>query len=180
MPLAVVAPTIDESLREGESPAAYLERVSAEKLVAARAAAAVAGVTAFGAVLVADTTVTLDDAILDKPTTVDEAKDALVRLSHRTHRVATRFLLGAADGDASVLHAETVVTEVTFRALDPDEIAAYAASREGFDKAGGYGIQGGAAGFVRRIDGSYTSVVGLPLAEVVAALRACGLLPASP
>ena len=73
--------------------------------------------------------------------------------------------------DDAVLHAQTVTTTVWFRELEPDEIAAYVATGEPMDKAGAYGIQGGAASFVRAIEGSYTNVVGLPLAEVVTALR---------
>jgi septum formation protein len=94
-------------------------------------------------------------------------------LSGRTHQVHTRFALaapGGTDTAAPPWHAQTVITRVTFRALAEPEIAAYAASGEGADKAGGYAVQGLGAGLVARIDGSYSAVVGLPAAEVVAAL----------
>jgi septum formation protein len=73
------------------------------------------------------------------------------------------------------MHLETVRTEVEFRALNAQEIARYIASGEPFDKAGGYGIQSGAAHFVRAIRGSYTNVVGLPAAEVIECLRRFGV-----
>lgn len=176
VPLVVVAPTVDERVVPGEAPLAYLERVTAAKLAAARALAGARALPRPRAVLVADTTVVLADAILDKPATPEAARALLLALSGATHDVRTRFVLGAAD-DEAVLAAETVTTRVTFRSLGEDEIDAYVASGEPFDKAGGYGIQGGAAGFVLRIEGSYTSVVGLPLAEVIRALRVTGLLP---
>jgi septum formation protein len=183
VPLMVLAPKVDEALRAGEAPAIYLERIAAAKLDAAasaHASAVRAGASrAAGAILVADTMVTKGGVVLDKPDGPEAARAALEALSGQTHEVATRFLVGdpegAANGPARVLHGETVRTEVTFRALAAREIDAYVSGREGLDKAGGYGIQGGAAGFVSRIEGSYTSVVGLPLAEVLVALRRLGL-----
>ncbi len=178
VPILVVAPRVDETLRSGEKPADYLARVTAAKLRAARATAEDTYLAPFGAVLVADTIVELGGEILDKPESADAARAALQKLSGQTHRVSTRFVLGSASapsGEDGSLHAETVTTEVTMRVLSPTEIERYVAAGEGLDKAGGYGIQGGAAGFVARIDGSYTNVVGLPLAEVVSALRDAGL-----
>ena len=96
----------------------------------------------------------------------------IARLSGQTHEVYTRFALGDAE---DVHHAETVVTRVTFRALGRDEIDAYAATGEGMDKAGGYAVQGRASGFVSRIEGSHTNVIGLPACEVVVALRRLGV-----
>jgi septum formation protein len=90
-----------------------------------------------------------------------------------THEVWTRFAIGAS---GATLHAETVRTQVTFRDLDDDEIARYAASGEGRDKAGAYAVQGLGAFMVARIDGSYANVVGLPACEVIVALRTLGLL----
>ena len=176
VPLAVVSPAVDERVSGRERPSAYLERVAGAKLAAARALVPSLAPLAPRAVLVADTTVALGDDILDKPASAERARELLQTLSGRTHDVRTRFVLGAAETD-DVLAAQTVTTRVTFRSLGDEEIHAYVASGEPFDKAGGYGIQGGAAGFVLRIEGSYTSVVGLPLAEVIAALRVAGLLP---
>jgi septum formation protein len=90
--------------------------------------------------------------------------------------VRTRFLLADVAAAAPPAHAQTVVTRVTFRSIPEGEALAYAATGEGRDKAGGYAVQGRAAAFVERIDGSYTNVVGLPLCEVVVAMRALGWL----
>jgi septum formation protein len=128
---------------------------------------------AVGGLLVADTVVIASgDVVLGKPEGEEAAREALLRLSGGTHQVLTRFVLAEADG--GVAHVESVITRVTFRALSADEANDYAARGEGRDKAGGYAIQGRAAIFVERIDGSYTNVVGLPLCEVVVALRRLG------
>ena len=164
----------DESELPGEAPRAYLERVVSMKLALAHPLAMSRGLD--GA-LVADTTVVLDDAMLAKP--VDEADNARMvrRLAGRSHEVMTRFAISDRSGPA---HAETVVTRVDVKQLDDDEIAAYVRHGEGRDKAGGSAIQGLGMFAVTRIDGSYTNVVGLPAAEVVAALRRVGLLRSFP
>lgn len=117
--------------------------------------------------LAADTLVVLNGAVLGKPRSVEEAEAMLARLSGRSHEVITGVALLDAEKE-DVFHVGTLVE---FRPLSPDEIGAYVRSGEPMDKAGAYGIQGGAAGFVRGIQGSYTNVVGLPLAEVVERLR---------
>jgi septum formation protein len=128
-------------------------------------------------VLVADTVVIAPDgSILGKPVDAHDARSMLVRLAGNTHEVRTRFLLGEPDKGGHVSHAETVTTRVTFRAVTHDEAQAYAAMGEGRDKAGGYAVQGRAATFVERIEGSYTNVVGLPLCQVVVAMRVLGWL----
>lgn len=163
----MAAPDVDETMHAGETPDAYVERIGALK------AAALAVQPGDIALLVADTTVVVDDHILGKPETADAAQRMLEELSGRTHVVATRFLLRRlSDGRT---HAETVRTAVVFRALGRAELEAYARSGEGADKAGGYAIQGGAAAFVSEIRGSYTNVVGLPLAQVAEALDRLGL-----
>ena len=124
-------------------------------------------------ILVADTSVVIDGRILGKPDGEGDARSMLVLLAGRTHEVMTRFAV-AGEG---ALHAETVATRVTFRPLDDGEIDVYAASGEGIDKAGGYAVQGLGASLVARIDGSYSSVVGLPACEVIVALRRLGALP---
>jgi len=154
----------------GEAPDAYLARVVLAKLAAVRAKAA-----GDGAILVADTSVIVDDAILGKPADEAEGLAMIEQLAGRTHEVHTRFAVGAAREEAP-MHAETVVTKVTFRALFPGEARAYVASAEGRDKAGGYAVQGLGASFTARIDGSYTNVVGLPACEVAVALRRLGLI----
>jgi septum formation protein len=137
-------------------------------------------------VLVADTIVLVDSAILGKPASTDDARSMLRRLSGRTHEVRTRFALGAAPNQAGLVptsaafHAETVTTFVEFRDLDAQEIDRYVATGEGSDKAGGYAIQGIGSFAVRRIEGSYTNVVGLPVCEVIVALRSAGFLDVFP
>ena len=170
----------DESVRPGELADAYLERVALAKLEAVRAkllAAAARDAPGATAILVADTSVIVDGAILGKPRDDADGLAMIERLAGRTHEVHTRFAL-APVGGAAVLHAETVVTRVTFRALLDGEARAYVASGEGRDKAGGYAVQGLGASFTQRIDGSYTNVVGLPACEVFVALRRHGLRPA--
>lgn len=152
---------IDESVAEGERPFAYLERVVDAKLQAVRVREG-----AKGLLLVADTAVICDESILGKPDDDAHARRMLASLAGRRHRVATRFAV--ARGETVV--AETVLTEVEFRSVSAEEIAGYVATGEGRDKAGAYAIQGGAAGFVRRLEGSYTNVVGLPICEVLEAL----------
>jgi septum formation protein len=125
-------------------------------------------------VLAADTVVELDGSILGKPKDQDEARAMLARLAGREHRVLTGFTLLAPGG--TVRAAEVVVTRVRFRALDARAIATYVESEEPADKAGGYGIQGLGAGLIDGIEGSFTNVVGLPLAEVGRALGEAGLL----
>ncbi len=164
----------DESELPGEAPRAYLDRVVAAKLALALPIAVTRGLDA---ALVADTTVVLDDAMLAKP--VDAADNARMvrRLAGRSHEVMTRFAIGRPAGH---VHAETVTTRVEVKALDDAELDAYVRHGEGRDKAGGYAIQGLGMFAVTRIDGSYTNVVGLPAAEVVAALRALALLGSFP
>jgi septum formation protein len=175
IPLVVFAVDVDEGCRAGEAATPYLERIVGDKLERAladdRAKAA-------SVVLVADTIVLLGDRILGKPAAPDEARAMLAQLAGRGHEVRTRFALGVPAGSASatVLHAETVTTRVEFRPLDADEIDRYVATGEGADKAGAYAIQGVGAFAVSRIDGSYANVVGLPVCEVVVALRRAGQL----
>ncbi|WP_437617198.1 Maf family protein [Sorangium sp. So ce834] len=186
LPLRVAAAEVDEAGRPGEGAAAYLERVTLAKLAAARRLQQAVGA---GAILVADTSVILGDSILGKPRDEGDARAMLRALSGREHQVWTRFAIAGAEaelapaatpGRAEALHAETVVTRVRFRELDDDEVASYAATGEGLDKAGAYAIQGIGAFAVAGIEGSYSNVVGLPACEVVAALRAAGLLARFP
>lgn len=161
VPLVVRPVDVDEAVRPGEGAYAYLERVVADKAAAARRAAP------GGLMLVADTSVIVDGEVLGKPGDDDEARAMVGRLQGREHEVATRFALGDA-------HAETVRTRVWFRPLADPQIRRYVATGEGRDKAGAYGIQGVGAMLVSRIEGSYTNVVGLPLAEVIVALEGLG------
>ena len=182
---AVVVADVDESIREAESPSTYVRRLAAEKSAAAAIAAlkgcatsATAAVSpgsnvaqGFGAaetiILGADTTVVVDGEILGKPHDDEEGQQMLRRLSDKKHQVLTGLSLR--QGAYEVGRVET--TTVTFRALTDEDISWYVASGEGRDKAGGYAIQGLASRFIPRIAGSYSNVVGLPVACVDELLR---------
>ena len=139
-------------------------------------AKAKAGASAAGAdrtVLAADTVVALDGAILGKPASKADAAKMLGLLSGRTHEVVTAVVL-VSGGRAREL---VVSTLVSFAKLGAGEIEWYVSTGEPMDKAGAYGIQGGAAGFVKAVEGSYTNVVGLPLAETLKMLESEGFSP---
>jgi len=161
----ITVPDMEEVRRPGEAPLDYVRRNAREK------AFALADVDASGLVLAADTIVVLGSQVLEKPQDEAEARDMLACLSGSTHEVMTGVALRRSN---ELLWNEVVVTEIQMRELRPAEIAAYVDGGEPMDKAGSYGIQGGAAGFVRAVRGSYTNVVGLPVAEVLEALAAHG------
>jgi septum formation protein len=155
-----------EAVLPGESPSVYVRRVVRAKLEAAVAGLAARGL-APAPVLAADTTVAIGGSLLGKPATPDEARDMLRRLSGRTHRVLTAVALA----QSSRRELAVSVSRVTFARLTAAQIDAYVASGEPFDKAGGYGIQGAAGAFARRIEGSYSGIMGLPLYETARLLR---------
>lgn len=157
---AVVVPEIDETPLPGETPRDTVLRLAREK------ASAIAARHPQARVLAADTTVVLDGRMLEKPKDTDEARRMLRSLSGRTHEVLTAYALWQND----TLHSDVCTTRVTFRALTDTEIETYIATGEPMDKAGAYGIQSGAAHMVRSLEGSYTNVVGLPLAEIMVML----------
>lgn len=165
---AVDAPDIPEIPRPGEAPDHFAARMALEK------AAAVAERRPDAWVLAADTVVTLDDAALGKPKDRDEALSMLRALAGRAHVVHTGVALLGPDGAPS--ERMVVGTPVVFRALTDEEIAAYVATGEPFDRAGAYAIQGEGAHLVDRVEGSYTNVIGLPLPEVAVWLRRWRLL----
>ena len=160
-PDAVTPADIDETPHPAELPRAYVERMAVEK---ARA------VVADGFVLAADTVVSVGRRIVGKPADAAEAEASLRLLSGRRHRVTTAVCLRR-DGRQWTRRVET---QVKFKRLSAAEIAAYLRSGEWRGKAGGYAIQGMAAAFVPWIGGSYTNVVGLPLAETAALLAGAG------
>jgi len=157
VPIRVQPADVDETPHAGEDPRAYVARIADAKV------RAVPGPW----VLAADTTVTIDGAILGKAADAEEAAAMLRQLSGRVHQVITAFALTG--------HApRTVATDVEMIDLDDAAIADYVATGEWRGKAGAYAIQGIAAAFVRGVRGSVTNVIGLPLAEVLAALRDAG------
>jgi nucleoside triphosphate pyrophosphatase len=151
-----LAMDIDESALPGESPEAHVRRLAEAK------AGAAAAVRPSATVLGADTVVVVDDHILGKPRSAADAAAMLRRLSGREHLVLTGVAVVRPAGTA----VEIERTRVWFSALTDEEIRAYIASGEPMDKAGAYAIQGLASRFVARIEGSYTNVVGLPVALV--------------
>jgi len=160
---------INESYREGEMPEAHALRLAGEK------AREVAGLYQGRFFIGADTIVVSEGEVMGKPKDTADAVRMLRKLSGRSHQVITGF--SVFDREAGREIADAVKTLVYFKTLRPDEIHAYIASGCPFDKAGAYAIQGKAAYMIRRIEGSYTNVVGLPLCEVVEALRTLGALP---
>ena len=157
---------VDERVRRGEAPAAYVRRLAAEKSAAAREKIALKG-CAIPVILGADTAVVVAGEILGKPQNAAEAGAMLRRLSNRTHEVLTGVSIRW--GAREIGRVES--TAVQFGPLSDADVAWYVESGEGMDKAGGYAIQGLASRFVTRIDGSYSNVVGLPIAAVVELIR---------
>lgn len=155
---------VDERLIEGETPHVYVRR-----LASAKAARAFEQMTSRDAEIVigADTSVVVGDTILGKPRDAEDAARMLRRLSGRTHEVVTGV---SARSEATEL-TTVETTLVTFVQLTEDQIAWYVASGEGSDKAGAYAVQGLASRFVTRLEGSYSNVVGLPIAAVDALIQ---------
>jgi len=160
----VIPADIDETERRGEVPAEHAERLAREKGVA------IAHRHPDALVIAADTIVVIDDRVLGKPRTADEAGLMLRTLRGRTHRVLTA--VAVARGTRLVSGVEEV--DVTFRDVSDADIAAYVATGEPMDKAGAYGIQGYGATIVRRIEGDYFAVMGLALGRMVELMRRLG------
>ncbi|MGD0722086.1 MAG: Maf family nucleotide pyrophosphatase [Roseiarcus sp.] len=170
-PDAVIPADLDETPRRNESPRALARRLAAEKAAAAAAVAAKRAEIGRCLTVAADTVVCVGRRVLPKCEVSEEAAACLRLLSGRAHRVYTAVTLVTADGAARHRLAEA---RVRFKRLSRDEIDAYVASGEWRGKAGGYAIQGLAGAFVVRLIGSYTAVVGLPLAETAALLAGEG------
>ena len=165
VPATVDPPDADESHLPKERPADYARRMAALKLDA------VASRHPHAFVLAADTVVCLGQRILPKAETEQEARQCLQLLSGRSHRVLGAVELCAPSGQRA---RRLVATRVKFKRLAPEEVAAYLRSGEWRGKAGGYAIQGLAAALIPNINGSYSNVVGLPLAETLNLLRGLG------
>lgn len=155
---------IDETPSPSELPQHYVARMAREKALAIAAGSSLP-------VLAADTTVVCGGEILGKPRCPEEAMQMLAALGGCTHEVYTALCLRHAGRQ----HERLVVTRVSFGALSEDECAAYIATGEPWDKAGGYAIQGLGGALVERIDGSYSNVVGLPLYETRQLLAVLGI-----
>lgn len=162
VPDAVTPSDIDENPLKGELPRAYALRMGREKALATDAP---------GFVLAGDTVVAVGRRILPKTETEAEARECLALISGRRHQVLSSVVLRAPDGTLRERLSETVVQ---FKRLSHDEIAAYLANGEWRGKAGGYAIQGAAEGLIAWIRGSHSGVMGLPLYETRALLKAAG------
>ncbi|WP_424940617.1 Maf family protein [Aliiroseovarius sp. S253] len=160
---AIRPPDVDETPTKGELPLNYCRRIAASK-------AAAMTVAADEVVLCADTTVALGRRIMGKPEDAAQAAEFLLSLSGRRHRVITSVVVRNATGT----WARDVVTHVKMKRLSNEELNGYLATGDWQGKAGGYAIQGPAGAFIPWIQGSYTAVVGLPVAETAGLLQAAG------
>lgn len=167
---AVLPSDVDESVRPDESPEHYVLRLAREKALVCAQRLAVEGL-ADRPILAADTTVCIDGMILGKPEHDADAAAMLRRMSDRWHAVHTAIAVAQGNRVETVLSS----TQVEMARLTEAEIAAYIASGEPRDKAGSYGIQGLAGAFIRRIEGSYSGVMGLPVYETSLLLKQFGV-----
>ena len=165
VPHEVRPANVDESYLAGEAPAAHAERLARGKAIA------IGNTDADAVVIGSDTIVVVDGDVLGKPTDAADAERMLARLSDRTHTVVTAVAVACRG------QVESGVEEVavTFHPLTRGTIADYVATREPMDKAGAYGIQGYGATLVKRVDGDYFAVMGLPLQRLVRLLERVGV-----
>ena len=164
----VAAANIDESITDGESPEDYVLRMAREK-----ARVGFEHSLGFMPALGSDTIVLLEGKILGKPASRADAESMLQRLSGQTHHVYSAVALALKSDH--ILDALNI-TAVTFGKMPAEWIKQYCQSDEPMDKAGAYAVQGGTGQYIRRIDGSYSGVMGLPLFETAELLRKAGLL----
>jgi septum formation protein len=168
IPLTVIPSDLPEEFQTGESPESHVLRLSREKALQVAQRPEVPGRWFIGS----DTIVLRDQAILNKPEDAAEAMAMLSSLSGRRHQVLSGYAVF--DRQTCDFEDGVVTTEVEFRELTAQQLEGYIATGEPMDKAGAYAIQGIGAFMVRRIEGSYSSVVGLPLCEVLEALEKLG------
>jgi septum formation protein len=162
---------IDETPAPGESAAAYVVRIARTKAEVAARYMLRRSLSQRWPVLAADTTVVYDSRIIGKPENADDAARIIETLSGKQHEVITAVAVAFGDRVESALSESTV----WFRRLTADEINRYVALGESLDKAGAYAIQGRAAAFVTRIEGSYSGIMGLPLSETAELLSKAGI-----
>jgi septum formation protein len=170
-PDLIAGTDIDETPRKRETPRAYAQRLAKEKAAACWNALSEGDRAQSPFVLAADTVVAAGRRILPKAEDAKDVVSCLTLLSGKRHTVITAVALLR---DGQKVKIKRVETKVQFRRLTAAEIKAYAETDEGVGKAGGYGIQGRAALFIKGINGSYTNVVGLPLNETYALLTGAG------
>lgn len=157
MSFRVVVADVDETVLEGESPAAYVVRLARGKALEVLRREE-PGLPVLGS----DTAVVVDGEILGKPRDRDEARTMLNRLSGNTHEVYSAVAVAVSEDE---VHDRLNITRVTFAELEPEWIESYCDTGDSMDKAGAYGVQGRAAERISRIEGSFSGVMGLPLFE---------------
>lgn len=167
LPFRLLDVQIDEHRDGREPPRAYVRRLALQK---ARAGLCARQASDAYPVIAADTAVVIDDEVLGKPKDSDHALTMLERLSGRCHQVYTAVALAG-----GIERAALSVSRVEFRPLNEAEQRAYVRSEEPFGKAGGYAVQGFAASFITRIEGSYSGIMGLPLYETAQLLKQVGI-----
>jgi len=164
----VIPSGVHETFRSGETVREHVMRLSREK------AGEVSSRRPGSWVLAADTVVVIDGEVIGKPRTPQDARMMLTRLSGREHTVVTGFTVMQGAGASCV--SDAVESKVLFKTIPDDEIEWYITTDEPYDKAGGYAVQGKAAFFIKEIRGSHTNVIGLPLCEVMEALKNAGVV----
>lgn len=164
----VITPQIDETAYPGERPGEYARRMSDSKGIRV-----IDNAGRNSVIISADTVVALGKRIFTKPESAQEAFETLMLLSGCTHDVITAYTV--LEGDGNILHRETCVSHVTFRKLCKNEIEGYVKTGEPMDKAGAYAVQGNGSFLIESIEGSYTNVIGLPLSNVLNALKSLKL-----
>ncbi len=164
----IISDEIDESVLAGEDPKEYVLRIAQQK------GEVVGDKLADRWILSADTIVVYDDKILGKPVSKNHALQTLLSLSGKTHKVMTSFCLLHKNND--ILKNDVVETDVTFTNFPESVAKAYVESGEPMDKAGAYGIQGNGGLLIKKINGSYSNVVGLPMVELLDAFTICGII----
>ncbi len=162
----VISIEVDETPHQFEKPVDYVQRVTKDKAQAGQR-----NLTDSAAIVVAaDTSVIVNETILGKPDSLSQAKQMLKMLSGHTHQVLTAVAVASSMGVSIKLNT----SRVTFAEISEDELDWYVATNEGMDKAGSYAVQGLAARFIERIEGSYSGIMGLPLRETGLLLERAG------
>jgi septum formation protein len=164
----VIPSSIEETPLKGETPREHVLRLSREK------AQAVSARYPDAWVIGADTIVVINGEIMGKPDGVSEAREMIKKLSGHEHHVHTGFAI--ARQSAGVLMEDIVTSSVLFKNISEEEINWYIGTKEPYDKAGGYAVQGAGAYFIKEIHGSYTNVIGLPLCEAISLLKQAGAI----
>ena len=162
---------VDETPGPGETSTAYVLRIAQMKAETASHYMQRRTLAQRWPVLAADTTVVCEQRLIGKPSSIEEAAAIVKGLAGRQHEVVTAVALAFSDR----VESASSVSKVWFRDLSDEEIRRYVALGESLDKAGGYAVQGRAAAFITRIEGSYSGIMGLPLAETAALLMRAGI-----